>query len=59
VEQEIEQNSNKLKMKFKEEEDRPVRWERIKYLVAFLSVSIIDQLLEGSSKVPSILGVKK
>jgi hypothetical protein len=46
-------------MKFKEEEDRPVRWERIKYLVAFLSVSIIDQLLEGSSKVPSILGVKK
>jgi hypothetical protein len=35
----------------------PLPWDRIKFIVIFMLLIIVDQLLEGSTLVPSIIGV--
>jgi hypothetical protein len=59
VEKEIKENSNLISKEILEEENEPIRWSRIKYLIIFLAISIIDQILEGNSKTPSLIGIKR
>ena len=47
------------KQKILNEEDYPLNWERINYILFLELVVIIDQLIEGSSRVPSFLGIKR
>ncbi len=39
--------------------DAPIRMDRIKGLLLLEGVMIIDQLIEGSDKIPSFLGIHK
>ena len=41
------------------EEDNPLNWERIRYIIFLEFIIIIDQLLEGTNRVPSFIGIKK
>ena len=47
------------KQKILNEDDYPLNWERINYILFLEFVVIIDQLIEGSSRVPSFLGIKR
>ena len=47
------------KQKILNEDNYPLNWERINYILFLEFVVIIDQLIEGSSRVPSFLGIKR
>jgi uncharacterized membrane protein YfcA len=47
------------KQKILNEDDYPLNWERINYILFLELVVVIDQLIEGSSRVPSFLGIKR
>ena len=49
---------NEEQLKLIKEEDNPLNWERISYILFLESIVIIDQLIEGSNKVPSFIGIK-
>jgi uncharacterized membrane protein YfcA len=59
IEQEILENTNKICQKIKDEENNPLRWSRIKILIVFLLITLVDQILEGNSRLPSLLGIAK
>jgi hypothetical protein len=59
VEQEIIQNTNMISKSITEEENKPIRLDRIKILLSFLGISLLDQILEGNSKIPSLVGIKR
>ena len=46
-------------LKILNEDDDPLNWERINYILFLELIVIIDQLIEGSNKVPSFFGIKK
>lgn len=41
------------------EDDNPLNWGRINFILLMEAIVIIDQLIEGSSKVPSFVGIRK
>lgn len=41
------------------QEDQPIRWNKIRLMAELLGLMIIDQLLEGSSKIDSLLGITR
>ena len=41
------------------EDDDPLNWERINYILFLELIVIIDQLCEGTSRVPSFIGIKR
>lgn len=41
------------------EEDQPIRWQKLRIIGELLIILLIDQLIEGSSKINSIFGLKK
>ena len=41
------------------EEDQPIRWHKIRIIIELLGLLIIDQLIEGSSKIESIFNLKR
>lgn len=40
-------------------ENNPYRWDRLKFFLLLEVIIIVDQVLEGNAKVPSLIGVKK
>jgi len=56
---EIKRNSNLINHDINEEESNPLRMDRIKYIIYFIIISIVDQIIEGNSKIPSLIGIKK
>jgi hypothetical protein len=40
-------------------DESPIRMSRVKYVIFLEVLMIVDQLIEGNSKVPSFLGIKK
>lgn len=57
--EEIKINSNHLHDDISKEENNPLRFDRVKYIIYFEIISIADQFIEGNSKVPSLIGIKK
>jgi uncharacterized membrane protein YfcA len=46
-------------LKILNEDDNPLHWDKILYILFLELIVIIDQLIEGSNKVPSFFGIKK
>jgi hypothetical protein len=46
-------------LKILHEDDNPLHWDSILYVLFLELIVIIDQLIEGSNKVPSFIGIKK
>ena len=46
-------------LKIINEDDEPLHWDRINYILFLEVIVIIDQLIEGSNKVPSFFGIKR
>jgi len=46
-------------LKILNEDDNPLHWDKILYILFLELIVIIDQLIEGSNKVPSFIGIKK
>ena len=45
--------------KILKEDDDPLNWDRINFILLMELIVIVDQLIEGSSKVPSFFGIRK
>ena len=45
--------------KIKDEDNNPIPMDKIKFMIMIEIVVIIDQIIEGNSKVPSLLGIKR
>ena len=56
---EREKSLTEEEQKIINEDENPLNWERINYILFLECVVIIDQLLEGSNRVPSFIGIKK
>lgn len=41
------------------EDDNPLRMERIKFIAILEVIVVVDQLIEGNSKLPSFLGIRR
>lgn len=48
-----------LIQKIKDEDNNPVPMDKIKFMLMLEVVVIIDQIIEGNSKVPSLIGISK
>ena len=48
-----------LIQKIKDEDNNPVPMDKIKFMLMLEVVVIIDQIIEGNSKVPSLIGITK
>jgi len=59
IEKEIKINSNIIYEDLIKEENNPLRYDRFKYLIYFEIISIVDQIIEGNSKIPSLIGINK
>ena len=46
-------------LKIINEDDYPLHWDSINYVLFLELIVIIDQLIEGSNRVPSFIGIKK
>ena len=46
-------------LKIINEDDNPLNWERINYILFLELIVIVDQLIEGSNKVPSFFGIRR
>ena len=46
-------------LKILHEDDNPLHWDAILYVLFLELIVIIDQLIEGSNRVPSFIGIKK
>ena len=46
-------------LKIIHEDDNPLHWDKILYVLFLELIVIIDQLIEGSNRVPSFIGIKK
>lgn len=51
--------SEDLKSKFQLEDENPLNWERIRFIAVLELIIVIDQLIEGNSKLSSFIGIKK
>lgn len=40
-------------------ENDPLRWDRLKYILLFMVISLIDQVIEGNAKIPSLIGLRR
>ena len=60
---EIRKNLKKIyteeELKIINEDDYPLHWDSINYILFLELIVIIDQLIEGSNRVPSFIGIKK
>ena len=45
--------------KILKEDDDPLNWDRINFIILLEVIVVIDQLIEGSSKLPSLIGITK
>ena len=52
-------NYDEEDLKIINEDDDPLNWPRIRYILFLELIVIIDQLLEGSNRVPSFIGIKR
>jgi hypothetical protein len=59
IKNDIRENSDVISKVITDEESEPIRWNRIKLLFVFLLISIIDQAIEGNSRVPSLLNITR
>lgn len=48
-----------INKKIMDEENQPIRWNRVKILGIFFLVILADQLIEGNHKLPSFLGIRR
>ena len=55
----IEQIYSEEDLKIINEDDNPLHWDKILYVLFLELIVIIDQLIEGSNRVPSFIGIKK
>jgi uncharacterized membrane protein YfcA len=46
-------------LKILNEDDHPLHWDKILYILFLELIVIVDQLIEGSNRVPSFIGIKK
>ena len=46
-------------LKIINEDDDPLNWPRINYILFLELIVIVDQLIEGSNRVPSFIGIQK
>ena len=46
-------------LKILNEDDNPLHWDKILYILFLELIVIVDQLIEGSNRVPSFIGIKK
>jgi uncharacterized membrane protein YfcA len=46
-------------LKIINEDDDPLNWERINYILFLEAIVIVDQLIEGSNRVPSFFGIQR
>lgn len=59
LEKEIKHNKGIVSKEIIEEEKKPIRLDRIKYLLIFQLISVIDQFIEGNKRVPSFIGIRQ
>lgn len=59
IEKEMKINSDIMCNDILTEENKPIRYDRIKLLLMFEAIVIVDQIIEGNSKLPSLIGVQK
>ena len=53
------ENENYEKQKVIQEENDPLNWPRINFILCMELIVIIDQIIEGSNKVPSLIGIQR
>ena len=46
-------------LKIINEDNEPLHWDRINYILFLEVIVIVDQLIEGSNRVPSFIGIKR
>jgi uncharacterized membrane protein YfcA len=54
-----EQKKDTIQASILTNEQEPIRYDRIKFIFVLIAIMILDQILEGNSKLPSILGIEK
>ena len=54
-----EKEKEKERRELIKEEDEPLNWSSINFLLLMEAIVIIDQLIEGSSRVPSFFGIQR
>ena len=54
-----EKEKEKERRELIKEEDEPLNWSSINFLLLMEAIVIIDQLIEGSSRVPSFVGIQR
>ena len=59
LQQECIMNTSLVCEEIIKEENKPIRLDRLKYLLMFQLVSIVDQFMEGNKRVPSFLGLRQ
>ncbi len=59
MERECKQNTSLVSKEIIEDEKKPIRYDRLKYLLMFQLISLIDQFLEGNKRVPSFIGLNQ
>ena len=45
--------------KILKEDDDPLNWDRINFIILLEVIVVVDQLIEGSSRLPSLVGITK
>ena len=50
---------NDEELKIINEDDDPLNWPRINYILCLEVIVIVDQLIEGSNRVPSFIGIQR
>ena len=50
---------NDEELKIINEDDDPLNWPRINYILCLELIVIVDQLIEGSNRVPSFIGIQR
>ena len=52
-------NKEKERKELIKEEENPLNWPSINFLLLMESIVVIDQLIEGSNRVPSFIGIRR
>jgi hypothetical protein len=52
-------NKEKERKELIKEEENPLNWPSINFLLLMESIVVIDQLIEGSNRVPSFVGIRR
>jgi hypothetical protein len=59
LERECKHNTSLVSKEIIENEKKPIRFDRIKYLLLFQLISIVDQFIEGNKRLPSFIGLRQ